>query len=308
MEYVTDNFRRFFKNLNPGSQTESAAAAEYDAIKTLLESAGGDAALLKPKIFLQGSYRQQTAIHDLNDIDLVVLCDLWYPGETGPSAGRSWGRDAIFAAIAAPLLADNRYRTKVRYGVNSMCIKVDLPIKVEILPAVYKKGNNDAGAEPFCLYRPEQAAWLDGFARYHQGWLSWKNRDDATQGNFIPAIKALKHIRTIFGVHAVSFHIECLLFRLSDAVFAGAPADYISAILNTIASSPADAWYRTILKTPCDDRDIFTGAEWAATEWNRFHALMVTLADVANAARVARTENEAIRLWKVVLGDEWFPS
>ena len=47
MEYVTDNFRRFFKNLNPGSQTESAAAAEYDAIKTLLESAGGDAALLK---------------------------------------------------------------------------------------------------------------------------------------------------------------------------------------------------------------------------------------------------------------------
>jgi hypothetical protein len=38
-----------------------------------------------------------------------------------------------------------------------MCVKVDLGIKVEILPVVFKQGTNDWQAEPFRLYRPERA-------------------------------------------------------------------------------------------------------------------------------------------------------
>ena len=78
--------------------------------------------------------------------------------------GTSWSRDHIFNTITAPLLADGRYCDKVRYGPQSMCIKVDLGIKLEILPVVYKAGCNDPQAEPFCLFRPESNQWEDGYA------------------------------------------------------------------------------------------------------------------------------------------------
>src|SRR5437879_5957256 len=117
-----------------------------------------------------------------------------------------------------------------------MCIKVDLGIKVEILPVVFKAGNVDSNAEPFVLYRPETGKWEDGFAPCHQAWLTLKNADNVTQGNFIPEIKVLKHIRSLFGLKSVSFHIECLLYFLDDAHFVGGPADYLAAIFRKIAA------------------------------------------------------------------------
>src|SRR5258708_32030419 len=79
MEYLSDNFRRFFKNVNVGVTTEQTAAREYAAVKALLEDPNGRASALSPQCFLQGSYRQETAIHDLNDVDVVALCKLWQP-------------------------------------------------------------------------------------------------------------------------------------------------------------------------------------------------------------------------------------
>jgi hypothetical protein len=256
MEYLTDNFRRFFKNLNVRPAVEQIASREYAGVKELLEARHVQTAELSPRCFLQGSYKQETAIHDLNDIDIVALCELWQPGSGTASGTRIWTRDAIFEAMAAVLRSDARYRNGLRYNAESMCIKLDLDIKVEILPVVYKSGNNDPLAEPFRLYRPSSRQWEDGFARYHQQWLSWKNAPDQTGGTFIPAIKVLKHLRTIFNKPAISFHIECLLFRLPHSVFFGAPAEYIPRVLSTIASRTAESWYATVVRTPCEDRDI----------------------------------------------------
>lgn len=51
-------------------------------------------------------------------------------------------------------------------------IKVELGIKIEILPVVYKQGTIEPSAEPFRLFRPEAGEWQDGYARYHEGWLT----------------------------------------------------------------------------------------------------------------------------------------
>src|SRR5262249_17683624 len=224
---LSKNFQFFFSRLNPGPSFEQKASSQHNTIRGLIEDRNGLAAQLEPVTFLQGSYRQQTAIYNINDVDIVVLCKLWYPG-SGGGGGRSYRRDDIFRIIAAPLLADMRYRDKVRYGQQSMCIKVDLGIQLEILPVVFKAGTYDAQREPFVLYRPERGVWEDGFGRYHQAHLSNKNAANRTQGNFIPMIKVLKHIRSLFGHEVVSFHIECLLYSLPDWVFWGGPADYIT--------------------------------------------------------------------------------
>lgn len=279
-----DNFSYFFQRLNPSLSFQQIAAREHATITGLIQDPYGLASELAPQCFLQGSYKQSTAIYTINDVDTVTLCRLWCPGSDG---GKGWGRDAIFDTIAAPLLADLRYRDKVRYSRTSMCIKVDLGIKIEILPVVYKQGNNNPQREPFCLYRPERGRWEDGFARYHQQWLSAKNATAQTAENFIPAIKVLKHLRSKYGLDAVSFHIECFLFRLPDQLFLGGPADYIAAILAYIATTPAEQWYQQAVMTPCGERDIFTGSEWRWQGWKAFHDALKTWAECACLANQA---------------------
>ena len=302
---LSDHFASFFRNINPSPTFEATASSQYNTIKSLIEDRSGPAAVLLPRCFLQGSYRQQTAIHSINDVDIVVLCSLWQPGS---GSGPGWSRDNIFGTIAAPVLADGRYRSKVRYGPSSMCIKVDLGIKVEILPVVYKAGTNDFDSEPFRLYRPAAQNWDDGYARHHQKHLTAKNSSTRTAGNFIPCVKVLKHLRSVASAEAVSFHIECLLYSLPDNLFLGGPADYIPRVLRSIVATPAAEWYAKPVRTPCGDRDIFTPSEWTAEKWLIFHSWLEHWAREAAAARDASYATHAIERWQSILGDRFFPA
>lgn len=300
----SNHFAAFFGRLNPSPSFERVASTEYETVKALIEDRSGPAAALSPTCFLQGSYRQQTAIYTINDVDIIALCGLWQPGS---GTGKSWNRDDIFTVIAATLRADSRYRDLIRYRADSMCIKLDLSIRLEILPVVYKAGNDDPDVEPFRLYRPESRQWEDGFARYHKRWLTEKNSVARTNGTFIPAVKLFKHLRAHHRVEAVSFHLECLLFSLPDALFRGGPADYIPSLLEHIARRPAVEWYRQVIMTPCGDRDIFTNTEWGAAGWVRFHTLISRLAPLARAAAESRDWERGIHFWQEILGAEFFP-
>lgn len=307
---LSDNFASFFKRLNPGASFESTASSQYNSIKALIEDRSGAAAELSPTCFLQGSYRQQTAIYNINDIDIVALCRLWHPPSSGFSSigSRGYSRDEIFAVVAAPILADGRYSSKVRYTSSSMCIKVDLGIKIEILPVVFKSGNLSPDSEPVRLYRPSSGEWSDGFARFHQQYLTIKNSPSFTNGRFIPAIKAFKHLRSLVGLNAVSFHIECFLYSLPDSLYAGGPADYIPELLNGITSKTADEWYRGVCSTPCGDRDIFTGSEWKLEDWRKFHEMANVWSVIANPARSEVSRSKAIYYWQILLGADFFPA
>src|SRR5437899_3008921 len=112
---LSDHFVRFFTRLNPSSTFEQTAAREHTSITRLIERRDGPAGVLEPHCFLQGSYRQDTAIYTINDVDIVALCKLWYPG-AGGAAAVSWSRDRIFDTVAAAIAADARYAPRIRYG------------------------------------------------------------------------------------------------------------------------------------------------------------------------------------------------
>jgi hypothetical protein len=304
--YLSDHFNYFFSRLNPSPSFRSTASSQYNTIKGLIEDRAGRAGSLSPQCFLQGSYGQETAIYTINDVDIVTLCELWQPASGGSPGTRIYGRDEIFGIIAAPLLNDKRYNTKVRYHSGSMCIKVELGIKVEILPVVYASGNFDAQKEPFRLWRPETGQWEDGYARQHQALLTQKNK--AANGNFIPMVKVLKHLRSSRSLDAVSFHVECLLYSIPDWVFFGAPADYIADVLEYIANTDASTWYGTKILTPCGERDIFTRSEWSAERWFMFHQAVTVWAKGAVLAKESVDKAYTIKSWQAVLGANFFPT
>jgi|GEM_PF-1775153 len=309
---LTRQFQAFFGRLNPSPSFTSRAANEHATITSLLTRTDGPASVLAPRCFLQGSYKQQTAIYTINDVDLVVLCRAKQDLGAYLLDSRACAlRDEIFATLGSTLESDSRCRGKVRYGANSMCIKVDLGIRVEILPAIYPAlADYDAEPihEPFLLYRPRTSQWEKGFARKHQAHLTEKNTADHTGGNFIPAVKVFKHLRSYHGLDAVSFHLECLLYSLPNRLFMGAPADYVGALVHEVATMSPRSWHPQSVWTPCSDRNIFTRAEWSAESWEAFHDHMASLDHILQAARQTTSKQLATEAWQLVLGKDFFPT
>lgn len=303
---LSKNFNYFFNRINPSPTFVQKASSEHTTITNLIEKSWLTREL-NPRCFLQGSYRRQTSIYTINDIDIVVLCqDLYVSKRRGQASiySQRWDRDRVFNAIASPLLNDGRYKDKVKYRKSSMCIKVDLGIKIEILPVVQKYPNSSYNIEPFCLYRPENKQWEDGYARYHQQHLTDKNRGT---GNFIPAIKVFKHLRHYHQIKSVSFHIECLLLSLPGELFQGNSATYITNILHFIAKDSAKSWYDLKIITPCGERYLFTDNEWSWESWKNFHHHVQSWSCLAQEATRALSKELAIYYWQELLGKEYFP-
>jgi len=79
--------------------------------------------------------------------------------------GTPWDRDRVFNAVISALRGDLRYRDKLMpVKPDSMCVKVDLAIKVEILPVVRNIANIVTDREPFYLWRPQRNRWELGYA------------------------------------------------------------------------------------------------------------------------------------------------
>jgi hypothetical protein len=185
-----------------------------------------------------------------------------------------------------------------------MCIKVDLGIKLEILPVVFAQGTSDASVEPFRLFRPRTKSWEDGYARTHQRLLSQKNA--GCEGNFIPMIKVLKHLRSLNNLQAVSFHLEALLFHVPNQAFRGSPSTYIPRVLAEIGERIDIGWFLTTLRTPCGERDLFTSREWSYENWSLFLQHCRRWAAGARTASRQLSRGEAICEWQSLLGKQFF--
>ena len=183
---LTKNFEAFFRRLNPSPSYVTIAASAHASIAALMENREGPAGDLQIRCFLQGSYRRNTAIYTINDVDIVALCSLAHK-----SSANQETRNQIFKMIGDSIQIKQSYKDKVCYQENSICIKVLLSgIKIEILPALREKCQPHA-YEPFYMFRPDEerrtsGVWRPAYARHHQELCTEKNR--SANGLFIPMI------------------------------------------------------------------------------------------------------------------------
>lgn len=314
----TARFRHFFGRLNPSPTLTSQASSQYAGIKAALEGATELATDYRVTCFQHGSYGRDTATDNINDLDIVALCrgleapnPAAVPNLLAPP-GRQWFRGDIFTAFETAL-RQTRYRTAlVPSKPTSLCVKLNLGIKVEILPAIMAPGVTDPSHEPFYIWRPEQNRWVPTYARHHQQWLSaanaapaFANRNTA-DGRLIPMIKVMKRLRDNIGASAVSFHIETLLTKVPAAMYRGSPPTYISNILEFLANLNANVWNSQCL-TPCGDRDIFHPNEWSLGSWQAFHEHIKLWASLATFAATERDERSSVQIWQSLLGNTYFP-
>lgn len=242
--------------------------------------------------FLQGSYKNDTALWDMNDVDIVAvsrgLVSMHFTGGTSSSGGVSW--DEIFARIERKLQGDVRYRGK--WTREDKCIRLNTGVKIDIVPAV-RIGGIDA--DPIAIYsfaaRGERRNWPRG--HYSAGTL----KSERTNGAYKQTVRMFKRwAKCWFGARKVapSYYIECAVHAQPDATFCGDVGRDFVAVGNRLLQLSHSA---SVLPRLVGDGPLFTNAEWDSARFLDFQSTLRRALPSATAALGAFSEQRARELW-----------
>jgi hypothetical protein len=235
-----------------GSITQSAAT--YASIKNALEASTAVYDNRNFKIFLQGSYGNDTNIYSESDVDVVIRYDgaffhdinklpaeqqaafhSTYSDGTYPySKFRGHVRTALETAFGDSVKSGNK---AIQIKGNGSRRKADVVVAFEFRRYYKFNGSNDEPHETgICFFTQDSNTRIVNFPKQHSENCVAKHA--ATNKNFKPLVRMFKNIRTklvddgiIGGRIAPSYFIEGLLYNVPSGSFTGTYSDIVLNIL-----------------------------------------------------------------------------
>lgn len=243
--------------------------------------------------FLQGSYKNDTSISDLNDVDIVAIrkntTSSVFSSRTATHT-ISW--ETIFQEVKQRLEASHHYRGKVATG--DKCIKVATGLNADVVPAVEITA---AESDPISIYSRRTGEERQNFPRVHYD--NGVAKHTATQQRFKPTVRMFKvWARNHFpdGDPLVpSFYLECLIYNFVDAAFLTDSAERFVNIASTIVA--LDYSTQKVFSV-AGDKDILVESEWSRDHFQEFQLHLTSSLRDARAAIGARSASDALRLWR----------
>ncbi|MFH1088613.1 MAG: nucleotidyltransferase, partial [Patescibacteria group bacterium] len=167
--------------------------------------------------FLQGSYKNDTAISDINDVDIVAVRSTTYSGtfSTQP-CDRTILWDQIFSEIEYKLGSQSRYNWTVTR--DDKCIKVRGAFNADVVPAV--QVNTDPRTDPIVIYSFKAGQEKINYPRVHYD--NGVAKHGATDEAYKPVVRMFKNwTKNHFGdTKVVSSHqIESLVHAAENTCF-----------------------------------------------------------------------------------------
>lgn len=245
--------------------------------------------------FLQGSYKNDTATSDINDVDIVAMRLRTFSSTHSPIQTVSvipW--DSIFTEIEQKLKSDKLYQwTVVR---QDKCIEVRTSdFKADVVPAaqVY----SDQAEDPVVIYSFKHGTEKVNYPRTHYKNGVEKNR--LTNGNYKPVVRMFKNwAANQFGDVDVasSYTIESLVHSSPNDNFSDDHAASFLVVSNHIVDTLSQRDILPVrIMSVCGSEDITSN--WDFTSRQLFKTkLNESLLHGLNAYR-ATTEQQALNHW-----------
>src|ERR1700704_6508535 len=161
---------------SPSANRSAAVKSLHGNIRSALENWGDK----KFDTFLQGSYRNGTAIADINDVDIIALYDPWSSPET--HARWEW----LFNHVAAILRKTALVSGRVKLG--DKCVKLEGSLNADIVPAISRTAYSSA--DPVIVYSRSERAERPNYPRTHYDNGVAKQR--ATKDAYKPTVRLFK--------------------------------------------------------------------------------------------------------------------
>lgn len=243
---------------------------------------------IKFDTFLQGSYRNGTAIADINDVDIVALYDPW----RAPASRTDW--DWLFNRIATILRTSALVSGTVTLG--DKCVKLDGSLHADIVPAISPRPYSST--DPITVY--SRSGWQErpNYPRTH--YQRGVTKQAATDDTYKATVRLFKRwVRQYPTLNAPSFYIECAVHSVASSAF----STYLPLSFAGVAVKIADYSRHSVIMSVAGDKDVLVPAEWAPDDFEAFQRrLKSDTAYVLDAIR-ADSQAEADRLWKLAFGD-----
>jgi hypothetical protein len=267
----------------PSKARVSQVKGLQENIRSALENWGDK----KFDTFLQGSYRNGTAMADINDVDIVALYDPW----RSPATDSEWRW--LFDHIAGILRKTSLVSGTVRLG--DKCVKLEGALKADIVPAISRTAYSYT--DPVIVYSRSARAGRPNFPRTH--YTNGVSKQGATRNTFKPTVRLFKRwARQYDSLRAPSFYIECAVHSVASAKF----NTYLPLSFASVGAELLSYSRMTRIPSVAGDKDVLLPGDWDAAD---FEGLQIRLAaDVKRVIDAMEAPNQAgaNRLWNLAFG------
>jgi hypothetical protein len=240
--------------------------------------------------FLQGSYRNSTAIADINDVDIVARRRM----TNAPLSPAQW--ESLFNTIASKLRISSWVSGAVSIG--DKCVKLKgTPLNADIVPAV---AISDFEKDPIAIWSRRKKEERRNYPRTHYDNGVRKHR--ATSQAFKPTVRLFKRwTRQYSGFDKIapSFYIECAVHAVATSKF----STYLPWSFAEVGLEICDWSRNTVIKSVAGDKDILVRDEWHPDKFVTFQTTLIPDLQRVVRAMQASTTQEANQLWKLAFGE-----
>lgn len=234
-----------------GSVTQSSNT--YNTIKTVLEARATPYAGKDFKVFLQGSYGNDTNIYAESDVDIVIRLDDCFQSdlseltEADKAMYRSAFSDATYTHVdfKRDVLSTltRQYGAAVKAGDKAIAIdasgsrrKTDVIVAIQFRRYFKFRSSYDSQyVEGLCFWNAK-GELIANYPKQHSAHLTTKHQNTANW--FKPTVRIFKNLRSkliangmINSGIAPSYYIEGLLYNVPDGKFS---SSYQDCVINTL--------------------------------------------------------------------------
>lgn len=266
-----------------GSITQSSNT--YNTIKNVLEASTTPYAGKNYKVFLQGSYGNDTNIYAESDVDIVIRLDDCFQSdlskltEEEKAAYRAAHSDATYTHVDfkrdVQSVLTTKYRSAVQDGGKAIAIDANgSRRKADVIPAIqfrryfkFRSTSDSSYTEGICFFNAAGER-IANYPKQHSANLTTKHR--ATSKRLKPMVRVFKNMRSrmvddglIMAGIAPSYYIEGLLYNVpSDRL----TLSYQDCVVNTLN------WYQQeAVKTDlvCANEEYYLLRDGSHTCWTQ---------------------------------------
>lgn len=288
MELASD-FSRYVSSLEPDDNAMAAAKAAHEKVRERLRT-DEDTKDAHKDTFLSGSYARHTAIHDINDVDVICIVDIDRT-ITEPEVVLSWLKGVL-----------SKYYSETRLQGRSIGASAAKGVWLDIVPSTPQ------GADDGPLWIPDRDAkeWVKAHPKGQIAAATNKNK--LTDGYYVQVVKLLKAWRDRLPTEAAkpkSYILEALVHQTI-----GTPSSHARAVVNVLEGIQSNyGLYRGTGSVPqIPDPGyptINVTKRWPSSDFDAFLDQVKPAALTARAALNATDEAETRKQWRKLFGNNF---
>lgn len=255
--------------------------------------------------FLYGSYARSTAIGNIKDVDLVIICN--YSNYSSPLNLLNKLRESLEGLYGNASLGDQRRSIRVDEPLPDI---PDLELTLDVIPTIYQNGSDG----PLWVPDREKREWTPSHPRGHMAHTTRLNAA-SSQWRFVPLAKMMKwwwkHQFQVkqpwvesFKRKPKGFWVETMTGQFVDLSGESYPELIVSVFENAFNTFKK---FRNDHRIPnLDDPGLAGKSIKTSITEDEFAFFLNTLEEslaIAREAANATTEARAAELWQTLFGD-----